>query len=92
MSWKARIGLIAFGLIMFFVASSHIQAGKFVFENGSYRETTFAWSGYGVGTVFILLAFLLSWAGQTNASPNRTQSTGVGRGGESRLPADGSFC
>jgi hypothetical protein len=58
MSWKARIGWIAAGLLAFFIASSQLQAGKFVFENASYRQTTFAWSGYGVGAVLILIAFL----------------------------------
>jgi len=58
MSWKARIGWIAAGFLACFIAVSQLESGKFVFANASYGQLTFAWGGFGVGAVFILLAFL----------------------------------
>jgi hypothetical protein len=60
MSWWVRIMLFAAGSLFVFAARSQLLAGHFVFDNASYRQTTFAWSGYGVGALFILLAFLPS--------------------------------
>ena len=70
MSWKARIGFIAFGVFLCLAASAQVQAGRFVFDNGSYHQTTYAWSGYGVGAVSILVASLppSSWVKKFLAS------------------------
>jgi hypothetical protein len=58
MSWRVRIMLLAAGSLFIFMAHSQVLAGHLVFDNASYRQTTFAWSGYGVGALFILLALL----------------------------------
>jgi hypothetical protein len=52
--------LVTGGLLFMFAAHSQLLAGHFVFDNASNQKTTFAWSGYGVGALFILLAFLPS--------------------------------
>jgi hypothetical protein len=58
MSWWVRIMLAAGGLLFIFMAHSQVLAGHLVFNSASYRQTTFAWSGYGIGASFILLALL----------------------------------
>jgi hypothetical protein len=57
MSWAIRFMLIAAGLLLIAVAVTQLRAGKFVFDNASYHQTTFAASGIGIGAVLILLAF-----------------------------------
>jgi len=53
-----RLFFFAAGLFFAFVAKMQAGAGRFVFDNASYRQTTFAWAGYAVGAFFCLLAFL----------------------------------
>jgi hypothetical protein len=58
MHWVLRLGLFVFGLFLMLTAKTQLDAGHWVFLNGSYRQTTFAAGGFGVGIVFCLLAFL----------------------------------
>lgn len=56
----ARLGFVAAGLFLILVALSQMRAGRFVFDNASYHQQTFAAGGIGVGIVLIILAFLPS--------------------------------
>jgi hypothetical protein len=58
MNWLVRLGFIAFGLLVIDLAIAQLRTGRFVFDNASYHQTTFAAGGIGVGFVLILLAFL----------------------------------
>ena len=58
MSWKIRIFFVASGALLLFAGYAQASAGKYVFDNASYHQTTFAWGSYGVGAFLILLAFL----------------------------------
>ena len=58
MHWVLRFGLFVFGLLLMLVAKTQLDTGHWVFLNGTYRQTTFAAGGFGVGFVFCLLAFL----------------------------------
>ncbi len=58
MSWPVRVALFAGGLIMVLIASAQLKTGHVVFANASYRQTTFAASGIGIGAMLCLLAFL----------------------------------
>jgi hypothetical protein len=58
MHWILRLGLFVFGLFLMLTAKTELDANHWVFLNGSYRQTTFAAGGFGVGIVFCLLAFL----------------------------------
>jgi hypothetical protein len=58
MGWTARLGFVAAGLLLILAAVSQMRAGRFVFDNASYRQETFAAGGIGVGIVLIILAFL----------------------------------
>lgn len=60
MSWQSRAYLFAGGLLLIFAAYSQLKAGHIAFDNAGYRQNTFAASGYGVGALLILLAFLPS--------------------------------
>ena len=60
MGWLARMMFVAGGLFMILLASTQLKAGNAVFPNASYHQTTFAASGFGVGLVLLLLAFLPS--------------------------------
>jgi hypothetical protein len=58
MSWVTRVLLFAGGLFVILLARGQMQAGHWVFDNASYRQTTFAAGGYGLGALLILLGFL----------------------------------
>ena len=58
MGWMTRLGLFAFGLFLIVASVAQMRAGKFVFDNASYHQQTFAAGGIGLGVVFLLLAFL----------------------------------
>lgn len=60
MGWLTRLGLFAAGLFLITLARNQLRAGKIVFDNASYHQTTFAAGGFGVGVVLLLLAFLPS--------------------------------
>ena len=58
MGWLARSGMFAGGLFMVLLAKAQLSRGHVVFPNASYHQTTFAASGFGIGLVLMLLAFL----------------------------------
>jgi hypothetical protein len=58
MGWLTRLGLIAGGLFVILLARAQLTAGHWAFDNAGYHQTTFAASGYGLGVLLILLAFL----------------------------------
>ena len=58
MGWFARLGLFAAGIFVILLARAQMQAGRWAFDNASYHQTSFAASGYGLGVLLILFAFL----------------------------------
>jgi hypothetical protein len=58
MSWLARLGFVAAGLLLICMGVAHLQAGQVVFINLMYRQATFAAGSIGTGIVLCLLAFL----------------------------------
>jgi hypothetical protein len=58
MGWVTRLLLFAGGLFVILLARAQMHAGDWVFDNASYRQTTFATGGYGLGALLILLGFL----------------------------------
>ena len=58
MGWIYRLTFAVAGLFLIMLAVAQLRAGKFVFDNASFHQQTFAASGIGVGIVLFLLAFL----------------------------------
>ena len=50
-----RLGLIAAGSAAILMALQLLREGRFVFDNASYHQTTFAAGGIGVGVILLLL-------------------------------------
>ena len=60
MTRLTRLTLFAAGLIIVLIARAQLRMGHVIFSNVSYHQTTFAASGFGIGLVLVLLAFLPS--------------------------------
>lgn len=58
MEMIARMLLFAGGLYVILLARTQLRTGHSVSPNASYHQTTFAASGFGVGLILMVLAFL----------------------------------
>ena len=58
MGWLTRMGLFLAGLCICLLAQRQLETGHFEFANASYHQSTFAASGFGLGSFVLLLAFL----------------------------------
>lgn len=58
MKWPLRLLLFMGGLFLIVLANRQLITGHAVFANASYHQTTFAASGFGIGILVCLAAFL----------------------------------